>query len=243
MNRSPSQWRLGRNYGISVSRWYSIRHILDLPKLRLPSKFGFGEDAHVDDVRAPRAIHLALCSRRELRALHADDAFVCVHLGAVPVGREDSLYALLEPADELVAERVPERGMGDDSGTLEKACRTDTLGAIDDLTGEDKVSGCDFLAERSYGREGQDRAHTQRLQSSDIRARGNGGWIDSVPNAVTSEKSDLGTRRQSADRDGGTGKSPGLSVETHEKWTHTIREMRTVSGLTCLLQAGMSTAC
>lgn len=161
------------------------------PELSLPRELRLWQDTHVDDVATPRAVHLALRTSRELRALHADDAFVLVELRAGAVSSEDVRDALLEPVDEAIAERVAEGCMGDDGGAFEEASGAHALGAVYDLHREDEVTRGNLLAQRADGGEGEDGAHAEGLQGGDVSLSGHGGWVDGVAGAMAGKEGDL----------------------------------------------------
>ena len=150
-----------------------------IPKFSLTSELRLGQDAHVDDVATPLAVHLALSSGRELRALHAHDGLARVELRlhaardvvlALSGSLHDLAYACLEPVDELVGERIPEHGVRDDAGALEETGGTHALRAINDLVRKDEVARGELLAEGSYSGECENRADTEGLESCDIGA-------------------------------------------------------------------------
>jgi hypothetical protein len=58
------------------------------------------------------------------------------------------------------------------------------------LSGQGKISRCNFLAEGADGREGDYKADAKRLQSCDIGSGGDGGGWDCVAFAMTSEERD-----------------------------------------------------
>lgn len=79
-----------------------------------------------------------------------------------------TMRALLDYLSQLVVEGVRESHMTY-KAALEKGERTDTLGPVDDLVGNDKIHWLDLLPERADGREGNDAAHTN------VPKRGNAG--------------------------------------------------------------------
>ena len=213
-------------------------------QLRLARKLRLGEDAHVDDVPAPLAVHPALRARGELRALHAHDRLPRVQprLRRAPQidlargGLDDLARARLEPRDELAGEGVAERGMRDDGRALEEARGAHALGAVDDLVGEDEVARGELLAEGADGGEGEDGADAERFEGGDVRARGHGGGRDRVADAVPREEGDLGARGEGADGDGRAGVAPRLGakiVRLLETWV--VCMSHTVTGFTVFL--------
>jgi len=61
---------------------FFLLHISHKPELSLSRQLGFRENAHVDEVSTPLAIHDALRAGRELRALHAHNSLVSEELEA-----------------------------------------------------------------------------------------------------------------------------------------------------------------
>lgn len=129
---------------------------------------------------------------------------------AISVRRQHVLHALLEPMHELVAERITKGRVGDNGYALEEAGWADALRAVDDLAGEDEVSGADLLAQRAYSGKCQDRTNAERLQGGNVGASRHRGGVNSVPNAVACKESDLSARRERRDGNRGAWKAPGL---------------------------------
>lgn len=140
--------------------------------------------------------------------LHADDSLAGVELDAL-VGN-NLLDTRSNERVQLSAEGVAEHRVHDNTLATEKGVLTDTLGAVDDLVGDDKVSWCNLLAKGADGREGNDGSHTQRLEGSDVGA----GWDlcggDGVVWAVTADEGDLGSGWQGRDGDGRRWLAPWL---------------------------------
>ena len=192
----------------------------DAPELGLTRELRLGEDAHVDDVPAPHAVHPALRAGRELRALHAHDALAAVHARRVPArgalllrgALEHGVDAALEPAHEAQRERLPERGVRDDAGALEEARGAHALGAVDDLRRKDEVAGRELLLERADGGEREYGPDAERFERCDVGLRRHGGRRDSVSHAVASEEGDFGARREGTDRYRRAREAPGLEA-------------------------------
>jgi len=100
-----------------------------------------------------------------------------------------------------------------DHAALEEGERADALGAVDDLVGDDEVSGLDGFLQRTNGAEGDDGADAQTAQGGDVGAGRNLVGCDLVVQAVTRKEGD-GDRLAGAggvvqDGDGRGGSAPG----------------------------------
>jgi len=124
------------------------------PELSLSRQLGLGKDTHINEIPTPLTIHIALRPSRELRALHTHNSLISEEPDASSLQIQRPPHPLLQPLDELVAERIPKHGVRDDRGVLEERRRPDALGAIDDLRRDDERSWRDFLAKRADGGEG-----------------------------------------------------------------------------------------
>jgi hypothetical protein len=63
-----------------------------------------------------------------------------------------------------------------DDAIFEECKRPDSLGAINDLVRDDKISRLDFFLKATNGREGDNSSHTERTESCNIGANGHLMW-------------------------------------------------------------------
>lgn len=182
--------------------------VCDLGLLR---ELGFGERAHVDDTATPRAVHVRLSAGAELRTLHADDSALVVQAHAIAL---EAVAALAHDLGDALVEGVGETDVADHA-TLEEGEGTDALGAVNDLVGDDKVTGLDLLLQRAYGAEGDNGADTEATESGDVGAGGNLMGSDLVVKTMAGDEGDgdglaVGRGRGVVeDGDGRGGSAPG----------------------------------
>ena len=91
---------------------------------------------------------------------------------------------------------------------LEEGERTDTLGPVNDLVGDDKVHGLDVLAEGPDGGEGDDAPDADGAQGGDVGAGGDLVGRELVVDAVAGEEG-YGDAIVPRDEDRGRGEAPG----------------------------------
>ena len=206
------------------------------PELSLPRQLGLGKDTHIDEIPTPLTIHVALRTGRELRALHTHNSLISEEFNASSLRIQRPPHPLLQPLDEPVAEGISKHGVRDDRGVLEERRRPDSLGAIDNLRGDNERSRRDFLAKRANGREGDYGADAERLESGDVGAAWDIGGVDEMPNPMSGEEGDAGARGKTGDGDRRTRKSPGLFDASGQSLVK-YRQLQalTVSGFTDLL--------
>lgn len=113
-------------------------------------------------------------------------------LAAVAMSVQNTLDTLLEPADELEAERVTERRVRDDARPLEETRRANPLRAVNDLGWQHKIARSDLLPQRADRRESENGADSERLESRDVCSSRNSRWADGVTGAMASQEGDLG---------------------------------------------------
>lgn len=89
---------------------------------------------------------------------------------------------------DTLVERVAERNVRDHT-SLEESPWAHTLGAIDDLVGNDEIARLDFLLQATNGGEGDDGADPNRAQSSDVGASWDLMRSNLVVNTVPAEES------------------------------------------------------
>lgn len=182
--------------------------VCDLGLLR---ELGFGKRAHVDDTAAPRAVHVRFSAGAELGSLHADDSALVVQAHAVAL---EAVATLAHNLGDTLVEGVRETDVADHTA-LEEGERTDALGAVDDLVGDDKVAGLDLFLQRAYGAEGNDGADTEAAESSDVGAGGHLVRSDLVVETMAGDEGDgdglaVGRGRGVVeDGDGRGGSAPG----------------------------------
>ena len=111
---------------------------------------------------------MRLSAGAELRSLHAHDGALVVQAHTVTL---QTVAALAHDLGDALVEGVSETDVADHAA-LEEGERTNALGAIDDLVGDDEVAGLDLLAQRAYGAEGDDGADTEATESGDVGASG-----------------------------------------------------------------------
>lgn len=63
-----------------------------------------------------------------------------------------------------------------DDAIFEECERPDSLGAINDLVRDDKISGLDFFLQATNGREGDDSSHAKRTESGNVGTSGHLMW-------------------------------------------------------------------
>lgn len=91
--------------------------------------------------------------------------------------------------------------------------RPTDLGAVDDLVGDDDVSGADLFPQAADGREGDDGLNADALEGGNVGARGHVRRRDVVVRAMAREERERDRsfgRRERGDRDGRRRSSPGL---------------------------------
>lgn len=100
-----------------------------------------------------------------------------------------AVTALPDNLGDTLIEGVTEGNVGDNT-TLEVGPWADTLGAVDDLIGNNKVARLDSLLQTANGRESDDATDTNGAQSSDIGASGHLVRGNLVVGAVTAQERD-----------------------------------------------------
>lgn len=126
-----------------------------------------------------------------------------------------TLHVLRAGLDNIGETRV--KGVGEanvsNNASLKESPRSDALGAVNGLVRDDKVHGLDVFLQRANSREGNDAAHTDMTQGSDIGSVGDLVGSELVVQTVPGEESDVDALVfEDADRRGGT--APGcLEVE------------------------------
>ena len=80
-----------------------------------------------------------------------------------------TVSALPHDLGDTLIEGIGEGDVGDHAA-LKVGPWPEALGAVDDLVGDDKVARLDFLPETTNSREGNNAPHTNRAQSSNVRA-------------------------------------------------------------------------
>lgn len=90
---------------------------------------------------------------------------------------------------DTLVERVAKRNVRDHT-SFEESPWAHTLGAINDLVGNDEIAGLDFLLQATDGGEGDDGADTNRAQSSNVGARWDLMRCNLVVSTVPAEESD-----------------------------------------------------
>jgi len=93
-----------------------------------------------------------------------------------------------DPGDTFI-EGVTKGNVGNHTA-LEVGPRPDTLGAVNDLVGDDKVTGLDGLLEAAHGGECDDAADTDGAQSGDVGTGRDLVRGDLVVQAVTAQERD-----------------------------------------------------
>lgn len=120
---------------------------------------------------------------------------------------------------EDCGEGVGKHGMGDQT-VLKESRGADTLGAVNDLRGEDKVAGLEFLAEGSDGREGNDGLNTEGLEGGNVGTCGDFGGGQVVATAVTGQECNMETRGGLGDGNSIARLSPRLHVHVLKVQLH-----------------------
>ena len=121
--------------------------------------------------------------RTEQRTLHGDVCAPGVD------GLPDPAGALNQAFAQVGAERIGEADMHDDA-IAEECGGTSGAGSIDDLIGDDHVTGYDFLLQRPDGRDGEDSLHSESLEGPDVGADRNLMRHQSVSDAVPRQEGD-----------------------------------------------------
>src|SRR4030095_4236120 len=137
---------------------------------------------HADDVHPPRAIQLRFSERRELWSLHADIRAALVHRGTGPLAA-----VIADPAEDL-AEGMSEADMSDQTSPEEAT--GPPFRPVEELIGDDDVSGPVFLLQAADGAGRQDVLDAQRLHAEDVGAEVQLRWRDTVAAAMPREKGD-----------------------------------------------------
>lgn len=92
---------------------------------------------------------------------------------------------------------------------LEKGVGTDSLSAVDDLVGDDKVTRTDVLLEGTDGGEGEDGADSDGAESGDVGEVGDLGRGELVVDSVAGQEGDGNASGGAEDVDGRGGSAPG----------------------------------
>lgn len=156
--------------------------------------------------------------------LHADDRLVSVQLRSALGALEDFLDSRRDKLVELVAERVAKHRMHHQAFTTEECVLSDTLGSVDDLARDDKVSRGDLFAQRADGRERDNGLDAEILERGDVGSTGHFGRSDGVGGTVSRDESDQRARWEGRDGDGRGGLAPWLSrVSVLVALTHIVQ--------------------
>ena len=99
------------------------------------------------------------------------------------------MSALANNLGDSLIEGIAEGNVGDNTA-LEVGPRANTLGAVNDLVGDDKITGLNFLLKTADGGEGNDAADTDRAQGGDIGTGRDLVGGDLVVSAVTAQERD-----------------------------------------------------
>lgn len=134
--------------------------------LGLARQLGLGQGRHVDDRAAPRAVKIGFCACGELWPFHANEQTRIVQTDAL------ALQRVATAANNLGQARVKGIAEADVAhhAALEEGEGPDALCAVDDLVGHDEVAGLYFLLQRADGGEGDDGAHANAPQCSNVGA-------------------------------------------------------------------------
>jgi hypothetical protein len=152
--------------------------------LRLLRELCLWQSAHVDHATAPRAVHVGLGAGGELRALHADNSALVVQAHAIAF---QGVAALAHDLRDSLVEGIREADVADHAA-LEEGEGADALGAVDDLVRDDEVARLDGFLQRADGAEGDDGAHAQAAEGSDVGAGGDLVGRDLVVQAVARQE-------------------------------------------------------
>jgi hypothetical protein len=101
----------------------------------------------------------------------------------------EAVAALADNLGDALIKGVAEGDVGNNTA-LEESPWTDTLGAINDLVGDDEIAGLDLLLETADGGESNNGADTNGAKGSDVSAGGNLVGSDLVVRTVAAEESD-----------------------------------------------------
>jgi hypothetical protein len=197
--------------------------------LGLAGQLGLGQNGHVDHAAAPGTVHVALSAGGELWTLcimvswttrmhnssiglhtHADNGAPIVQDNTVAL---QAVTALADNLGDTLIEGVTKGNVGDNT-TLEVGPRPNTLGAVNDLVGDNKVTRLNLLLKTADGGEGDDAANTDRAQSGDVGTSRDLVGCDLVVGAVAAQERDgnglvIVLTLVVQDGDGGGGFTPG----------------------------------
>lgn len=101
----------------------------------------------------------------------------------------EAVSALAHHLGDTLIEGVTEGDVSDNTA-LEESPRAHALGAVNDLVGDDKVAGLDFLLETTDSRESNNAADTDGAQGGDIGTSGNLMRSDLVVQTVAAQEGD-----------------------------------------------------
>lgn len=141
---------------------------------------------------------------------HADNGAPIVQDNTVTL---QAVTTLADNLGDTLIEGVTEGNVGDNTA-LEVGPRPDTLGTVNDLVGDDKVTRLDLLLKTADGGEGDDAADTDRAQSGDVGTGRDLVGCDLVVSAVAAQERDgnglvIVLTLVVQDGDGGGGFAPG----------------------------------
>ena len=151
--------------------------------LGFASELGFLEVGHADDVGAPAAVEVRLGAGGELRAFHAD-------VGAFVDGGDAGGFAGGEKdegdggADGIAKGNVADDAFAKESGGAQE-------GAVDELVGDDEVSGPVLFFERADGGERKDARDAEFFEGVEVGAEIEFGGQDTMTASVTGEEGDF----------------------------------------------------
>lgn len=128
-----------------------------------------------------------------LRTLHANYSFPSVQ-DNIPRFLQDFFHSGGHKSIQLLAEWFTEHGVDDQSFSPKEGILPNTLSSVDDLIGNDEMTGCNLLSQRADRREGNDSLTTDMLQGGDVCSGRNLTWGDGVMVTVTGNESNEGTR-------------------------------------------------
>lgn len=101
----------------------------------------------------------------------------------------EAVAALAHHLGNTLIKGVTEGDVGD-YATLEESPGTNTLGAVNDLVGDNKVTGLDLLLQTANGGEGNDAADTDGAQGGNVSAGGNLVGSNLVVQAMAAQEGD-----------------------------------------------------
>ncbi len=159
---------------------------------------GFGAGRHADDAASPLTENLAFAARAEARSFDGDIASALMNRAARPRGRLARRLSLSSAQNGSATETCAT------SPVSKNERPRSAFGEVDQLIGDDDVTGRIILAQRAAGVDGDDEAHAEHFQRADVGAIGDGRRREDVPDAVTRDEGDA-LAAQRADHHVGAG--------------------------------------